>query len=82
MINNVILFIFYIHYGSMVEISMKTTNWINAKRNIEVIDTAKIYWYIGLHSSFYILHACKNFRKLKINSYIINKLFKLQVFVV
>ena len=26
---------------------------------------------------FYILHACKNFKKLKINSYIINKLFKL-----
>ena len=29
-----------------------------------------------------IFHACKIFRKLKINSYIINKFFKLQVFVV
>ena len=32
--------------------------------------------------SSYILHACKISRKLKINRYIINKLFKLQVFVV
>ena len=32
--------------------------------------------------SSYIFHACKIFRKLKINSYIINKFFKLQVFVV
>ena len=33
-------------------------------------------------SSSYITHTCKNFRKLKINSYFIDKLFKLQVFVV
>ena len=30
----------------------------------------------------YILHACKISRKLKINSYVINKLFKLKVFIV
>ena len=30
----------------------------------------------------YILHICKIFRKLKINSYVINKLFKLQILVV
>ena len=32
--------------------------------------------------SSYILHVCKIFKKLKINNHIINKLFKLQVFVV
>ena len=37
------------------------------------------HWII---SSYYILYACKISRKLKINNYIINKLFKLQVFVV
>ena len=37
------------------------------------------YW---ITSSSYILHACKISRKLKINNYVTNKLFKLQVFVV
>ena len=32
---------------------------------------------IGLHFFPYIFNTCKIFRKLKINSYIINKLFKL-----
>ena len=32
--------------------------------------------------SSYILYAYKISRKLKINSYVINKLFKLQVFVI
>ena len=38
--------------------------------------------YHWITSSSYILYACKIFRKLKINCYVINKLFKLQVFVV
>ena len=42
----------------------------------------KIISQTWITSSSYILHACKYFRKLKINSYVINKLFKLQVFVV
>ena len=38
--------------------------------------------YNWITSSFSILHICKISKKLKINSYIINKFFKLQVFVV
>ena len=37
------------------------------------------HWII---SSSYILYGCKIFRKLKINSYVSNKLFKLQTFIV
>ena len=37
---------------------------------------------IRLHFFFYILRVYKIFRKLKINSFVINKLFKLQAFVV
>ena len=42
------------------------------------------FWQIHhwITSSSYILHACKISRKLKINNYVINKLFKLQVFIV
>ena len=42
------------------------------------------FWQIYNHiiSSSYILHACKILRKLKIKNYVINKLFKLQVFIV
>ena len=42
------------------------------------------FWQIHhwMKFSSYIFHACKIFRKLKINSYIINKFFKLQVSVV
>ena len=32
--------------------------------------------------SSYIIYACKNFRKYKINNYVINQLFRLKVFVV
>ena len=41
------------------------------------------FWqiYHWITSSSYILHACKSSRKLKINNYVINNLFKLQVFV-
>ena len=41
------------------------------------------FWQIHnwITSSSYILYACKISRKLKINNYVINKLFKLQVFV-
>ena len=37
------------------------------------------HWII---SSSYIFYACKISKKLNINSYVINKLFKLQVFVI
>ena len=37
------------------------------------------YW---ITSSSYILYVCKISRKLKITSYVINKFFKLQVFVI
>ena len=37
---------------------------------------------IGLPFFSYIIHTCKISNKLKINSYVINKLFKLQVIVV
>ena len=42
------------------------------------------FWQIHhwIASSSYILYTCKISRKLKINSYVINKLFKLQIFVV
>ena len=33
-----------------------------------------------MKSSSYILHTCKIFRKLKINSYVINKFFKIASF--
>ena len=33
--------------------------------------------YHSITSSSYILYICKIYRKLKINSYVINKLFKL-----
>ena len=36
----------------------------------------------GLYFSFYIHHAWKNFKRLTINNYVINQMFKLQVFVV
>ena len=32
--------------------------------------------------SFYIFHACKIFKRLKINNYVINQMFKFQVFVI
>ena len=42
------------------------------------------FWQIHHWIAFssYILYTCKISRKLKINSYVINKLFKLQIFVV
>ena len=46
--------------------------------NIFLLDVNFDKFTVGLHSS-YILHACKISRKLKINRYVINKLFKLQV---
>ena len=42
------------------------------------------FWqiYCWITYSSYILHACKIYKKLEINSYVINKLFKLQIFIV
>ena len=42
------------------------------------------FWQIHrwFTSFSYIIHACKISKKLKINSYVINKLFKLQIFLV
>ena len=35
-----------------------------------------------MKSSSYILYACKISKKLNINNYVINKFFKLQIFVI
>ena len=46
----------------------------------QLVDTSKST--TRLHLFFYMFHICKISRKLKINSNVINKLFKLQVFVI
>ena len=45
-------------------------------------DKSTIVLYLLIYIYIYIFHTRKIFRKLKINSYVINKLFKSQFFVV
>ena len=53
MMNNVF---FLMHCGNMVEISMQTTNWVNAKRNIFIhVWHQSILIYENMHMKMWIM---------------------------
>ena len=89
-------FLFHLAFNCFDSISMWFRLWqslgtklvvalyYNFTQYIYIFFTGDEFWqiYHWITFSFYILYSCKIFRKLKINYYVINKLFKLQVFLV
>ena len=53
-----------------------------AKTNTSLKKINIITYFENLTVRLHVLYACKICRKLKINSFVINKWFKLQVFVI
>ena len=79
--------LFFFYWG------LHVNNGQNLITKLVIVLGYNLTWYLFIRGEFwqthhwitsssYILHVCKISKKLKINSYVINKLFKLQVFIV
>ena len=78
------------HYETLIILPL-FFKWQNLATKLDNLQPYSIFFLLGVNFDkstieldffSYILHDCKICRKLKINKYVINKLFKLQVFIV